>query len=120
MMALAPGIKDPFNVTVQCPHDADPGQRRRATALRNEDQRFHSGLPFRRGVFGLRQLRDVGGGIPQGKELATIRKRDWIVERSRPEQLKSFFKNGRGRVGGEAAPNRAVRRQGLLGHLREL
>jgi hypothetical protein len=37
MMTFAVGIKDPFEVTVQRPHDADPGQHRRAAALRNED-----------------------------------------------------------------------------------
>ena len=77
MVAFALWIKSPFDVTVQRPHDADPGQDRRAAVLCNEDQRLHGGLPFRRGVLGVRQLRDVAGGISQGEELAAIRKRYW-------------------------------------------
>ena len=47
-------------MTVQCPHDADPGEHRRATKLHNQQQGFHRGLPFRGIVLGLGQLGDVG------------------------------------------------------------
>jgi hypothetical protein len=42
----------PFDVTIQRPHDADPGEHRRAAALGNQQQRFHRGLPFFGIVFG--------------------------------------------------------------------
>jgi hypothetical protein len=84
MMTFALGIKDPFDVAVQSPHDADPGQHRGAAGLCNEDERLHGGLPFGRGVLGLWQLRDVTGGIPQGEEPPAIRKRYWILKRGRP------------------------------------
>lgn len=57
------GIEHPFDVTVQ----------RRS-------------LPFRRGVLGLGQLRDVLGGIPQVEELLAIWKRYWILKRGGPGQ----------------------------------
>jgi hypothetical protein len=53
-MVLALGIKDPFDVTVQRPHDTDPGQHRGAAGLCNEDERLYGGLPFGRGA--LRRL----------------------------------------------------------------
>jgi hypothetical protein len=37
MMTFALDIKHLFDVTVQRPHDADPGQHRRAAGLGNED-----------------------------------------------------------------------------------
>jgi hypothetical protein len=55
-MPLSVGIKDPFNVTVQGPHNTDPGQHRRAVVLCNEDQSLHGGLPFGRGVIGSKAL----------------------------------------------------------------
>jgi hypothetical protein len=67
-MSFALGIKDPFDVTVQRPHDADPGQHRWPAVFGYEDQRLHGGLPFRRGVLGFRQLRGVVSGIPQGEK----------------------------------------------------
>ena len=63
MMFFAVGIELPNDVTVQRPHDADPGQHRRAAGLCNEDQRLHGSLPFGRGVLRLRQLSDVVGGV---------------------------------------------------------
>ena len=57
---------------VQGAHDADPRQHGRAATRRNQDQRLHRGLPFRRFVFGLRKLRDVVAGIPERNELAAI------------------------------------------------
>jgi hypothetical protein len=42
-------------------------------AASREHQRFHGRLPFRGLVLGLRQLRDVSAGIPQGDELAAAR-----------------------------------------------
>ena len=84
MMIFAIGIEHPFDVTVQRPHDADPGQHRGAAGLCNEDQRLHGGLPFGRRVFGFRQLRDVAGGILQGDERASPRKRNRILKRGGP------------------------------------
>ena len=108
MMIFAIGIKDAFDVTVQRPHDADPGQG--AAGLCNEDQRLHGSLPFGRGVFGLRQLPDVVGGVPQGEKPPAIRKRYWILKQSRPGQGKAFSKMGAGPpLGHEATPDRAVR-----------
>ena len=86
MMSLAVGIKDPFDVTVKSPHDADPGQHRGAAGLRNEDQRLHGRLPFGRGCSAFGSLHDAAGLILQGEEQAAIRKRYWILKRGRPGQ----------------------------------
>jgi hypothetical protein len=70
MCLFAIGIEHPLDVTVQRPHDADPGQHRGTAGLCNEDERLHGGLPFGRGVLRLRQLHDVVGSVPQGEEQA--------------------------------------------------
>ena len=105
MMTFAIGIKDPLDVTVQRPHDADPGEHRRPAALCNEDQRFHCGLPFGRRVLGFRQLHDVGSGILQCEELPAIGKRYWILKRGGPGHGKGFSEmGGRGRHEGTERP----------------
>ena len=53
-------------MTVQRPHDADPGKHRWAAVFRSEDQRLH--VPWRRGVRGAGRFRHVAGGVPQGEE----------------------------------------------------
>jgi hypothetical protein len=47
MMLFASWIKHPFNVTVQCPHDADAREHRRPAQRRDQHQGFDCGLPFR-------------------------------------------------------------------------
>src|SRR5262245_2153520 len=102
MMIFAFGIEHPLEMTVQRLHDPDPRYHRRTAVLRDEDQRFHRGLPFRRRVLGLRQRRDVAGGIPQSEELSAIWKRYWILKRGGPGHGKDFFEMGAGRAGGRA------------------
>jgi hypothetical protein len=63
MMIFPVGIGSPNVMTVQRPHDANPGEHRRPAKVGNEKQPFHSGLPFRGVVFGLGQSGDVEGGI---------------------------------------------------------
>src|SRR6266567_6318710 len=58
-----------------------------AVGLRDQDQRFHRGLPFRRLVLGVRKLRDVVSGILQRDELAAAGQRNRFVERSFPAAL---------------------------------
>jgi hypothetical protein len=43
MCLFAIGIEHPFDVTVQRPHDANPGQHGGAVGLCDEDERLHSG-----------------------------------------------------------------------------
>ena len=83
MRTLARRIKHPLDVPVQRPHDADPRKHRGPTALGDEDQRLHRGLPFRRVVLGFRELGHVGRSIPQGEELSAVRHRDRIIEAGR-------------------------------------
>jgi len=52
-------------VAVQCLHDADPREHRRAARLRDQEQRLHGRLPFRRLVLGLTKFGDVDPGILQ-------------------------------------------------------
>jgi hypothetical protein len=66
-------------VPVQRPHDADPGEHRRAAA-RNKHQCLHRGLPFRRHVLGSRKLGDVVAGVLQRHKLATARQIDRMLE----------------------------------------
>lgn len=54
-------------LSLQCPHDPDPGKHRRSAASRYQDQRLHRRLPFRRRVLFLRQ----GGNVLAGVELAS-------------------------------------------------
>jgi hypothetical protein len=44
-------IKHRLNVPVQRQHNANPGKHRWPATFRNNKQRFHRGLPFRRVVF---------------------------------------------------------------------
>jgi hypothetical protein len=39
-------VKLPFDVTIERPHHAYPGEHRRAAALSNQQKRFHRGLSF--------------------------------------------------------------------------
>ena len=75
-------------MTVQCPHDADPRRRRRAAFRRHQDQGLHRGLPFRRLVLSLRQLRDVGPGILERDELAAAGKRGIGSSNSRDQSTR--------------------------------
>jgi hypothetical protein len=87
MVGLAVQIELANMVAVQCPHDADPREHRRAVRFRDQDQRFHGSLPLRRRVLGLRKLRDVGAGVLQRDELAAARQRNRLVEPSFPAAL---------------------------------
>jgi hypothetical protein len=57
---------------VQGPHDANPGEHRRAAFLGHQDQRLHRGLPLWRGMLFLRQLGDVLAGITQRDKLSAV------------------------------------------------
>src|SRR5216684_2637911 len=46
MRVFARGIKRPFDVPVQCPHDTDAGEHRRPAIFHDQQQRLHRGLPF--------------------------------------------------------------------------
>ena len=72
MMRFACCIKHPFDVTVQCPHDADPnmvGPPSVATGIKAS----MGGLPFRNLMLGLQKLRDVIAGNPRRDQLALAR-----------------------------------------------
>jgi hypothetical protein len=81
MLFFTRRIEHAFDVSVQCPHEADARKHRRAAQRHDQDQRFHRGLPFLALVNGLRKLRDVIAGIFKRDELATVGQRDWIIER---------------------------------------
>jgi hypothetical protein len=72
MMLFASWIKHPFDVAVQCLHDADAREHCRAAVCCDEDQGFHCSLPLWRVMLGLWQLRDVVAGILQRDELMTV------------------------------------------------
>jgi hypothetical protein len=73
MMGLAVQIELTNMVAVKRPHDAYPGEHRRAAERRHQDQSFHSRLPSRGLVLGLRKPGDIGCGILERDELAIIR-----------------------------------------------
>jgi hypothetical protein len=89
MGIFARRIEHPLDVAVQCTHDADPGEHRRAAECRDQDQGLHRGLPFRRSVLGLRKSRDVIAGIFKRDELAATGKRYRIVKRAFPPSISS-------------------------------
>jgi hypothetical protein len=70
---------------VQCPHEANPREHRRALRRGDQDQGFHGGLPLCGLVLGLRKLRDVP--ILKGDEIATARQRYWIIKGPFPATL---------------------------------
>src|SRR5207248_908535 len=59
MMLFASWIKHPFDVPVQRLHDADPSEHRWPAEIGDQDQRFHSRMPFRRLGPGLWMFTDV-------------------------------------------------------------
>ena len=85
---LAIWIELALNVAIQCPHDADPREHCRAARRRDQDQRFHRGLPLGGFVLGLRKLRDVVAGILERDELATAGQGDWIFEMAAPSSVR--------------------------------
>jgi hypothetical protein len=87
MMIFPVRVEHALDVTVQRPHDANPGEHHWPAKLHNQQQRFHRCLPFFGVVFCLRQLGDVGAGVLQRGELATARQRGRIVERSFPAAI---------------------------------
>ncbi len=55
MMLFPIRIEHPFDVAVQCPHDADPRHHSRAAvAFGDQEQHFDRGLPLFDLLFGLR------------------------------------------------------------------
>ena len=83
-MVLAVGIKHPLHMSVQGSHDPDPREHRWPVMLGDQDQRLHRSLPLWSRVFSPRELGDVGSGVPQRRELPSVRQVDWILERRRP------------------------------------
>lgn len=69
MLFLPVWVEFPFDVTIERPHHADPGEHGRATAFSNQQKRLHGGLPFRGVVFVLGELGDVEGSVAEGDEL---------------------------------------------------
>jgi hypothetical protein len=61
-------IADKFEANL---HHPDSRQHRRAAFRRDQDQRFHRGLPFRGIVLGFGQLRDVVTGVLKRDQLAS-------------------------------------------------
>ena len=59
MSVLPRRVELSFDMTIQRPHHAYPGEHRRAVALGNQQKRFHRGLPFCGIVFGLGELDDA-------------------------------------------------------------
>ena len=84
MSILARWIEHPLDVPVQCPHNTDAREHRWAAERRHQDQGFHRGLPFRRFVFCLWQLGDVGAGVLQRDERSPVRQLDWVVKFTAP------------------------------------
>ena len=84
MGILAGRIEHPPDVAIECPHHADARHHRRAVLFSDQDQAFHRCLPFRRFVFCLWQLGDVGPGVLQGDEPVAVRQHNRIVEATLP------------------------------------
>ena len=84
MCVFAIRVEHALDVTVRRPQDVDAREHRQAAQRRNQHQRFHCRLPFRRGGLGFGKLGDVGAGVLQGGELAPAGQRDWIFERTLP------------------------------------
>ena len=78
MRVLPQRVELSFDMTVQRPHDADPGAHRRAAAHGNKQKRFHRGLPFCAIVFGLGELGGVEGGVAEGEQQLTVGELDWV------------------------------------------
>jgi hypothetical protein len=92
MRVLPRRVELSFDMSIQRPHYAYPGEQRRAAALSNKQQRFHRGLPFCGIVFGLRELGDVERSVAKGDQLLAVGQFDWIEEiwfqnRAHPGQL---------------------------------
>jgi hypothetical protein len=69
---------------VQCAHDANPREHRRATEISHQYQRLDCGLPFGQGGFLLRQPGNVGRGVAQLDEHAPVRQLDRILKPALP------------------------------------
>ena len=88
MLFFSIRVELPFDVTVQCPHHAYPGEHRRAAALSDQQKSFHCGLPFCGIVFGVGELSDVKRGVAEGDELLALGQFDWIEELLVPRTLR--------------------------------
>jgi hypothetical protein len=80
MRVFAIGVEHALDVTVQCLHDADPGEHCRPSTRSDKHQGFHRCLPFRRGMLGFRKLGDVVAGVLKRDELAAARQINRIFE----------------------------------------
>ena len=72
-MMLLRGIKLPNLAAVQCLHDADPREHRRAAEVGHQHQSFDGGLPFRRGGFLLWKRSDVARRVAKNDQLSPVR-----------------------------------------------
>jgi len=84
MRILARWVKRPFDVSVQCPHDADTRHHGRAAELDDQEQGFYRGLPFLKQLLGLGKLLDIVRGVLEGDELAAAEQGNGIVEGAGP------------------------------------
>jgi hypothetical protein len=91
MCFLARRVELSFDVTIQRPHHAHPGEHRRTATLGDQQKRFHRGLPFCGIVFGLGELGDVQRGVAQGDELLTRGQSDWIRKMVGPKTPTNVF-----------------------------
>jgi len=80
MVVFPVSVERALDMTVQCPHDADPRVHQRPAPFSRHDQRLHRCLPCGKVLLSLRQLHDEGGGVLQRDKLATARQRDRVFE----------------------------------------
>ena len=65
MLVFPRRVEHALDVAIQSPHYADAREQRWPVKFRDQQQRFHRGLPFVGIVFRFQQFRYVLGGIAQ-------------------------------------------------------
>jgi hypothetical protein len=79
MLVFPRRVEHALDVAIQSPHYADAREQRWPVKFRDQQQRFHRGLPFVGIVFRFRQFSDVLGGIAQrAQRLLSARQYDRI------------------------------------------
>jgi hypothetical protein len=90
VLVFAVNVEHPLEVSVQCPHHADPRHHRRAVEFDYQEQGLLVEL-----LLDLWELLDVFGGVIQRNEMATAGQGNGFVEGAGPGHLRGSNEPGR-------------------------
>lgn len=87
VIALPARLRALLVMSVERTQNADAGEHRRTTEIGNQHQRLDRGLPFRRIMLALRQLRDEAARVSEGDDPSKAYRRHRKISHAQRNQF---------------------------------